>query len=92
MCLQNLWPGRKISDPNIVLLRNVWFVVFVVMLLGGITKTDQADKMLWLTMGVSVFFHNQLKVEKLKKPAIKAAQPLPVRKGTSRYLPRAIHE
>jgi O-antigen ligase len=88
--LQNLWPGRKISDPNVALLRNVWFVVFVVMLLGGITKTDQSDKMLWLMMGISVLFHDQLKLEKLKKPAIKEAKPLQVRKDISRYLPRTI--
>jgi O-antigen ligase len=90
--LQNLWPGRKISDPKIALLRNIWFVVFVVMLLGGITKTDQTDKMLWLTMGVSVFFHGQLKLEKLKKPAINAAQPLQVRKRLSSYRPSTIRD
>ncbi len=39
------------------LLINFWIIVFVVLLLGGITKTDQADKLLWLVFGLSSYFY-----------------------------------
>jgi O-antigen ligase len=38
--------------------RNVWLIVFLVMLLGGMTKTDQVDKLLWMVMGISVYYAN----------------------------------
>lgn len=38
--------------------RNVWLIVFLVMLLGGMTKTDQIDKLLWMVLGISVYFAN----------------------------------
>jgi O-antigen ligase len=75
----NLWPGRKVSDPNVALSRNIWFIIFVVMLLGGITKSDFADKMIWLTMGVSLFFQRQLEREKLDHPA--SDEIMPARSG-----------
>jgi len=46
-----------------------FFIVVIVMLAGGMTKTDQVDKVLWLSMGTSVFFSNQIKtsISKTKK-------------------------
>ncbi|MGD8458673.1 MAG: O-antigen ligase family protein, partial [Anaerolineales bacterium] len=38
-------------------LVNFWMIVFIVMLIGGITKTDQADKLLWLVIGLSSYFY-----------------------------------
>jgi hypothetical protein len=38
-------------------LINFWIIVFIVMLIGGITKTDQADKLLWLVIGLSSYFY-----------------------------------
>lgn len=60
--LQNILRAGKIENPNIVSLRNVWLIVFLIMLLGGITKSDQADKMIWMAMGVSVYFYNQVEL------------------------------
>lgn len=56
--LQNIWRGTSSNDLRQVALRNVWLIVFVIMLLGGITKSDQADKMIWLAIGVSVSLYN----------------------------------
>ena len=65
--IQNFWRGGNSGDHELILLRNAWFTVFVIMLLGGVTKSDQADKLIWLTMGVSIFFDNQWMRDKEKK-------------------------
>jgi O-antigen ligase len=62
--LRYLLRAASAGDPDAASLRNTWLVVFLVMLFGGITKTDQADKLLWLAIGVSVCFHNQLSRER----------------------------
>jgi O-antigen ligase len=59
--LINLWKASRINDAEFKPVYTTWFIVFIVMLLGGLTKTDQVDKLLWLTMGVSVFANNQIK-------------------------------
>jgi O-antigen ligase len=46
------------DDENSKLTR-VWFIIFVVMLIGGLTKSDHADKLTWAVMGFSVMFANQ---------------------------------
>jgi O-antigen ligase len=61
--LEKYWRAFNLKDPNIVRLVKVWFIAFVIMVLGGITKTDEADKLIWLAMGVSVFFNNQFKLQ-----------------------------
>ena len=38
----------------------IGIIVFVVMLIGGITKTDQADKLLWLVIGLSNYFYRHV--------------------------------
>ncbi len=40
-------------------LVKVWFIIFIVMLIGGLTKSDHADKLTWAVMGFSVIFANQ---------------------------------
>jgi O-antigen ligase len=40
-------------------LVRVWFIIFIVMLIGGLTKSDHADKLTWAVMGFSVIFANQ---------------------------------
>lgn len=43
---------REVSAAK-VSLASTWFVVLVVLLIGGITKHDQYDKLLWLTLGIA---------------------------------------
>jgi O-antigen ligase len=57
--LKNLWHGLDSTSHEWKPLQRVWLIVFLVMLLGGITKTDQVDKMIWMTMGVSVCLSRQ---------------------------------
>ena len=51
----------SVTDGELVGIRNAWVVIFATMLLGAITKSDQADKMLWLIMGISVYYRNHPK-------------------------------
>lgn len=41
------------NDHEISKLANTWFIVFVIMLLGGITKQDHYDKLIWMAIGIS---------------------------------------
>jgi O-antigen ligase len=55
--LHNFWSVKNIGNRDSeIALRNVWIVVFLVMIASGISKSDQADKLLWLTIGVSLYF------------------------------------
>lgn len=56
--LNNFLKARKIQDVGFNRISKTWMIVFIVVLAGGITKTDQVDKALWLCLGVSVFFSN----------------------------------
>ena len=46
------------EHDNAKLVR-VWFIIFIIMLIGGLTKSDHADKLTWAVMGFSVMFANQ---------------------------------
>lgn len=59
--LQNILRADMAGNENSTVLRNVWLIVLVAMLLGGLTKTDYADKMIWLVIGVSVYFKDQVR-------------------------------
>lgn len=37
-------------------LRDVWLIVSLVMLLGGVTLSSQYDKLIWVTFGISTYF------------------------------------
>lgn len=67
--LQNIWRIGNTGDVNIVSLRNVWLIVFLIMLLGGITQNEQTDKMIWVVMGVGVYFSNQVQA-RIQKNAV----------------------
>jgi O-antigen ligase len=41
----------KLPDKDAAFLSHTWFTVLVVILVGGITKQDQYDKLLWLSLG-----------------------------------------
>lgn len=43
--------------------KEIWLIVFIVMLLGGITKSDHADKLTWMVMGLSALFYNQAQLD-----------------------------
>jgi len=69
------------NDERTKLVR-VWFIIFVVMLIGGLTKSDHADKLTWAVMGFSVIFANQSRFlatepEKQKISQMQSHKPLP---------------
>lgn len=59
--VHSLLKSRKKLDEEWKPIANVWLIVMIILLIGGITKTDQAEKILWLTMGVITFVANQTK-------------------------------
>jgi hypothetical protein len=75
--LRNLLVGNPWEDPDARSLRYTWLVVLLVMLVGGITKTDQAEKMLWVAIGVSAHFHNRLEGSKERARVYAIAKDVP---------------
>lgn len=57
--LKNYWKSPLIKDVEQLALRNAWLMAFIVLLIGGITKSDHADKLTWMVMGVSLYFANK---------------------------------
>lgn len=62
----HLWPSTARAMDKDEDLRNTWFIVLLIISVGGITITDLANKILWMVMGVSVVFGNQKFVEEEK--------------------------
>jgi O-antigen ligase len=52
--LLSFWRGFKSQKSDISPLVKTWLVVFIVLLLGGVTKHDHYDKLLWMSAGVSM--------------------------------------
>jgi len=53
---RHLWPSISRRTENNEELRNIWFIVLLIISVGGITITDLANKILWVVLGVSVVF------------------------------------
>lgn len=45
-----------LKDEKMRALRNTWFIIIVVMLAGGMTMSNYADKLIWMTMGIGPVF------------------------------------
>lgn len=54
--LKSLWQAARLSNPVASSLAWTWFIVLVLLLLGGITKNDHFDKLLWLVLGIGVSY------------------------------------
>lgn len=52
--LKSLRQAARLSNPVASSLAWTWLIVLVVLLLGGITKNDHFDKLLWLVIGIGV--------------------------------------
>ena len=83
--LMNFWKARHFQNSELLELRHIWLIVFLVMLIGGITKTDQVDKLLWMVMGLSVYFNGQVttQLEEHNLP-----EGIPVAMGKQEYVNR----
>ena len=69
--LKNLWPKHQKGDALGASLRTAWLIIFMVMLLGGVTMNQSADKIIWIVMGASSYFpginKNQIEANSLPK-------------------------
>jgi len=52
--LREMWRLRNSEDALVVALAQTWLVVFVIMLLGGLTKHDHYDKLIWIVIGLGI--------------------------------------
>jgi O-antigen ligase len=48
--------ARSAADEETRQLARTWQIALIVLLLGGLTKHDQYDKLLWLTLGATLSF------------------------------------
>ena len=49
-----LWRSMNEMDVEMAALARTWLIVLILILLGGIVKHDQYDKLLWIVVGMSV--------------------------------------
>lgn len=69
----NFLKARFPREHEFAPLVKYWFIVFSVMLLGGLTKSDHADKLTWMVMGISIFFdakHRSFLRDSLKQASV----------------------
>lgn len=52
--LRSLFQATHSVTPDVKELARAWVIVFILMLMAGITKQDQYDKLTWLVLGVSM--------------------------------------
>jgi len=71
--LKNFWQIKINNDTEKLMLRNAWLVAFIVMLVGGITKSDHADKLTWMVMGLSLYFSKESNLAEKEE----TIQPIP---------------
>jgi O-antigen ligase len=67
-----LWRATRCADKELSPLAKAWLTVFVVLLVGGLTKHDLADKLLWSCIGVGFYF--ELRIRHL---AVRARSRIP---------------
>ena len=72
--LVNLWKASQTEDLELKSLARMWFIVLLVLLIGGITMTQSAEKLIWICMGVSEYFH----LHALHKPVTEKTQQLSI--------------
>ncbi|NLN86614.1 MAG: O-antigen ligase family protein [Syntrophomonadaceae bacterium] len=56
---QNLWPSPSANSAEFGSLRDTWFIILLVISVGGITITDLGNKIFWMVLGVSAVLANK---------------------------------
>jgi O-antigen ligase len=51
--LYNFWQRAHSEDTENASLNWIWLVILILLLIGGITKTDMIDKLFWFLLGLS---------------------------------------
>jgi O-antigen ligase len=64
----------RLNSPEMA-LRTTWLIAFIVMLMGGITKSDHADKFSWMVMGLSVYFAAGSQTQEVPAKASSPSKP-----------------
>ena len=72
--LVNLWKASQTEDLKLKSLARMWFIALLVLLIGGITMTQSAEKLIWICMGVSEYFH----LHAIHQPATEKKQQLSI--------------
>jgi O-antigen ligase len=79
--VRSLWRAARLPNREISALAWTWLLAFSVMLLGGLTKHDQYDKLLWITIGVSCHFDRLARTVLVRVFPIRAASPTGLPRG-----------
>ena len=53
---KHFWPSKHKPVDGDEDLRDMWFIILMVITVGGVTITDLANKLLWMVMGISVIY------------------------------------
>lgn len=69
--LVSLWRAYRTKQSTISAIAFSWLLVLMVFMLGGLTKHDHYEKMLWIAVGVGAGMLGYLRVEVAQKPAPK---------------------
>lgn len=55
--LSTYWKTLRSGSEEQKSIAMVWMIALIVMMLGGLTKHDEYEKLLWVTIGASLCFH-----------------------------------
>lgn len=65
VALNNLFKRMTTQDYNQAMIGWVWFATLMVIFVGGITKTDFSEKLLWVALGIGFFDITKVKEDSL---------------------------
>jgi O-antigen ligase len=53
LSLRIFWRSQKSANPDLAFVGQTWMIAFILILIGGMTKHDHYDKLLWFMIGIS---------------------------------------
>lgn len=69
--LYALWRAANDPQNERAVLAQTWFIVLLIMLIGGMTKHDHFDKLVWLSAGIGLSSFWKANRSALKKQSVK---------------------
>jgi len=70
IALRWYWQALKSENTQLTAYAALWMTILLIIMVGGITKQDNYERLLWLSLGVSYYFHVRTKRAALTAPAI----------------------
>ncbi|MEO8391821.1 MAG: O-antigen ligase family protein [Chloroflexota bacterium] len=70
VALRWYWRALRGEDEQLAAYTALWLTILVVIMIGGITKQDNYERLLWLALGASYYFKMRTKPRVLAEPAL----------------------